>query len=142
MKSSNRNLTTAEGDAIAQEVNEQFADLVSALNEMDAESWAGNYDADGFVSSIVGTEHYDSRSVFVDTIKKYFSLRERQLVEPAQVRVTALAKDLALMTSEEESSIWLKDKNIVRSKHVFTMIWRKGPEGWKILHSHESWLDL
>ena len=55
--------------------------------------------------------------------------------------VTPLAPDLSLMTSEEESEMWLKGGESVRSRLVFTMIWKKERDGWKIVHSHESWVD-
>jgi ketosteroid isomerase-like protein len=68
-------------------------------------------------------------------------MRERQYIEPVEVRVTALAPNITLMTSEEKSEIKLKNGNNIKSKHVFTMIWKKEKDGWKILHSHESWMD-
>jgi len=45
------------------------------------------------------------------------------------------------MTSEEDSEMWLRGGGVVKSRHVFTMLWKKESDGWKILHSHESWTD-
>jgi ketosteroid isomerase-like protein len=123
------------------EVKDQFNQLVSALNQMNAGAWSENYSQDQFVSAIAGTDYYGTRSAWVDEITKYFSMRQRQRVDPVAVRVTALAPDLALMTSEEKSLMRLQDGKEVKSKHVFTMVWKKEPAGWKILHSHESWTD-
>ena len=77
----------------------------------------------------------------MDSITSYFNIRERQHIEPVEVRVTALAPNIALMTSEERSEIKLKDGDNIKSKHVFTMIWKKEKDVWKILHSHELWMD-
>ena len=93
------------------------------------------------LSTICGTDFYDTRSVRVETITNYFSMRERQHIEPLEVRVTALTPNLALMTSEEKGEMALKSGANIKSKHVFTMIWKKEQGGWKILHSHESWMD-
>jgi len=134
-------LTEAEKEAVKKEVKEQFNKLVSALNQKNAEEWSENYSKDEFLSAIVSTDYYATRSAWVDLIKNYFSQRERQKVESVEVRVTALTPDLALMTSEEKSEMWLTGGKDIKSKHVFTMIWKKEQGGWKILHSHESWID-
>ncbi|MDD5168365.1 MAG: nuclear transport factor 2 family protein [Syntrophales bacterium] len=133
--------TEVEREAIKKEVKDRFNQLVSALNQLDARAWSEYYSKDGFVSAIVATDYYDTRSAWVDLVTGFFSMRERQHVEPAVVRVTALAPNLALMTSEEKSEMSGKDGADIKSKHVFTMIWKKEQDGWKILHSHESWID-
>jgi ketosteroid isomerase-like protein len=77
----------------------------------------------------------------VDTIANYFSMRESQQVEPFEVQVTALAPELVLLTSQEKIEMQLKDGKNFEYKHVFTLIWKKEQDGWKILHSHESWIE-
>ncbi len=37
------------------------------------------------------------------------------------------------VTSEEKVEMWLKDGKYNKSKHVFTMVWKKEKDGWKIL---------
>lgn len=133
--------TDADKEIVKKEVTEQFNQLVAALNQVDAEAWSKFYSKDEFVSAIVAADYYAIRSAWVDTVTNYFSMREKQVVEPVEVRVTALAPDLALMTSEEKGDMLLKNGANLKSKHVFTMIWKKEKEGWKILHSHESWID-
>jgi hypothetical protein len=46
----------------------------------------------------------------VDSITNDFNMRECQHVEPVDVRVTALAPNIALMTSEERLDIMGKNK--------------------------------
>jgi ketosteroid isomerase-like protein len=133
-----RILTDTESKAIEKEVSDQFSQLVSAVNQLNADAWSRHYSKDDFISAIVSTDYYGARSAWVDTITKYFSMRERQSIKPLQVRVTALAPGLALMTSEEKGEVSLKDGSHTAFKHVFTMIWKKEHDGWKILHSHES----
>ncbi len=127
-----------EKEAIEKEVKDQFIQLISDVNQLNVDAWSAHYSKDDFVSTFVGTDYYATRRAWVDSITRYFSMRERQNVEPLQVRVTALAPGLALMTSEEAAEMWLKSGDQIKHKHVFTMIWKKEPQGWKILHSHES----
>lgn len=130
-----------ERESVEKEVKSQFNQLLSAINQKDAAAWSKFYSKDEFLSAIAGTDYYGARSAWVDVITKYFSQRERQQVAPVAVRVTALTQNLALMTSEEKTEMRLKGEKSVKSKHVFTMIWKKEQDGWKILHSHESWTD-
>ncbi|RJP66486.1 MAG: hypothetical protein C4539_11475, partial [Ignavibacteriales bacterium] len=104
-------------------------------------AWSDFYSKDEFISAMVMTDYYSSKSAWVDTITKYFSLREKQIVEPVEVRVTALAPDLALMTSEENGDMLLMNGSSWKSKHVFTMVWKKEKDGWKIIHSHEAFVE-
>ena len=140
-----QSFTEAEKEAIEKEIKDQFNQLISAINQLNAGAWSEYYSKDEFLSTIAntiaGTDYYAARSAWVDSITCYFSMRERQHLEPLEVRVAALTPNLALMTSQEKTEMWLKTGGNIESTHVFTMIWKKEQEGWKILHSHESWVD-
>lgn len=135
-------LTEVGKEAIQKEIKNQFNQLISAVNQLNAAAWSENYSKDEFLSTICATDYYASRSAWVDVITKYFSMRERQNMVPAEVRVTPLTPNLALMTSEEYGEILLKEGKNLKHKHVFTMLWKKEQAGWKILHSHESWNEM
>ncbi len=134
-------LTEVEKEAIRKEVKNRFNDLIFAINQRDAVAWSKYYSNDDFVSAIVSTDYYASRTVFVDSITTFFSKRERRHVEPLEIRVCELAPDLALLTSEEKAEMLTGSGKHIKAKHVFTMVWKKEPNGWKIVHSHESWVD-
>ncbi|MFH0733409.1 MAG: nuclear transport factor 2 family protein [bacterium] len=134
-------LTNVENDAIKKEIKSQFNQLVSAMNKINVEEWSNFYSKENFVSAIVGTDFYSNRNTFIDSIKYYFSVRQTQNINPQFIRVKALTPSLALMTSEEKADIVLKNGQNNKCKHVFTMIWKKEKEEWKIIHSHESWID-
>ncbi len=129
-----------ENEMIKTEVKEQFNQLISALNNLDSNAWSGFYSKDEFVSSFVSTDFYSNRGEFIEAIKHYFALREHQQVEPLEVQVTELSPTVALLTSQEKTEMRLKNGEKFKSKHVFTMIWKKEHDGWKIIHSHESWI--
>ena len=136
-----KSMTPVEKRAVGNEVKGRFKQLVAALNAKDKDAWSEFYSRGGFLSAIVGTEFLVKRNEWVSLISGFFSQREYQHVEPVKVRVSALAPDLALMTSEEMTKMQLKGGKTIKSQHVFTMIWKKEQGGWKILHSHESWVD-
>lgn len=134
-------LTKTEKETIEKEVKGQFNRLIDAVSQLDAGAWSEYYSKDEFFSAIAGTAYYPTRNAWVDLITDYFSMRERQHLEPFEVCVNALSPSLALMTSQEKTEMKMKSGEDIRCRHVFTMIWKKEQEGWKILHSHESWVE-
>lgn len=136
-----RHTSESKKATVVSEVTDTFKQLVAAINQRDAAAWQKYYSKDDFVSAIAGVDVFSTRKAWVETITSYFTDRERQHVELQEVRVTPLAPGLALLTSQEKSDMQLKSGQSNKARHVFTMIWRKGKDGWKILHSHESWVD-
>ena len=103
----------ADNKTIGKEVEDQFTLLISAINQSNAEAWQEYHSKEHFLSAIVNTDQYATRSAWVDTITQYFSMRDGQQVEPFDVHVTALTPDLALLTSQERYEMWPKDgKNV------------------------------
>jgi hypothetical protein len=98
-------MTEEEKETIKKQVAEQFNLLAKAINAKDASAWSEHYSKTDFISTIVATDYFNSRAAWVETITNYFSMRERQQMEPVQMRVTALAPNLALLTSEENSEL-------------------------------------
>ncbi len=68
-------------------------------------------------------------------------MRERQHLGPFEVQITVLTPDLALTTGQEKFEMWLKGGKYIKGKHTSTIIWKKEQDGWKIIHSHESWAE-
>lgn len=133
--------TEAEKYEVVKAVKERFDQFVSAVKKIDTKSWASFYSDDSPVTAVAGVDFYVDKKTWVETVGGYFSQRKYQTVEPVAVRVTPLAQDMALLVSEENTAMTLEDGNIVKSKHVFTMVWKNEKSGWKVLHSHESWVD-
>jgi ketosteroid isomerase-like protein len=134
-------LTEAEKDDVVKAVKERFDQLILALNKIDTAAWASFYSYDFPVTAVAGIDFYGDKNTWVETVGEYFSQRKSQTIEPVAVHITPLASDLALLASEENTSMTQDDGSVVKSKHVFTMVWKNEKSGWKVLHSHESWVD-
>jgi len=126
---------------IVEEVSERFTDLIAALNQRDVGAWEDCYSKTEFLSAIAGGDFFASRSDWVQSIRSLFSARAHQHVELRKVQVVPLAPDVALLTCQDYTDMQLEGKPSARYRHVFTMIWKKGQEGWQIRHSHESWVN-
>ena len=134
--------TEAEKDEVVKAVKERFDQLVSAVNKIDTKSWASFYSDDSPVTAVAGVDFYGDKKTWIETVGEYFSQRKSQTFESMAVKITPLTNDLALLVSEENTSMTQGDGAGVKSKHVFTMVWKNEKSGWKVLHSHESWVDL
>ena len=130
-----------DSDEVVKEVKEQLRQFVIAINHADAEAWSRFFSKDHFLTAIVGADHYTDCNDWIDLISTYFSMRKSQHLEPIKLHITALSQELALVVCEDKSEFWLKDGNHERALHIFSMLWEKEAEGWKIIHSHESWKD-
>ena len=133
--------TEAEKDEVVRAVKEQFDQFVSAVKKIDTKSWASFYSDDSPVTAVAGVDFYGDKKTWVETVGEYFSQRKSQTIEPVAVKITPLAHDLALLVSEENTSMTQGDGAVVKGKHVYTMVWKNEKSGWKVLHSHESWVD-
>jgi len=85
-----------EQELIKKEVAAKFSQLVAAINDVNANAWSAFYSRDEFISAIAGIDYYATRSAWVGQINGLFLGRERQSVQPLDVRVTALTSDLRL----------------------------------------------
>jgi ketosteroid isomerase-like protein len=57
-------------------------------------------------------------------------------------KITALTPDLALGTQVVIWENWWKNGDYRKVKGATTNLWKKGPDGWKIIYVHESRLAI
>ena len=134
-------LTEGQKVAIKKEVNDQFTQMVSAACQLDASMWSENFSKDEFVSVILGTDYFDTRSDFIELMTTYFSMRDQQHIDSLQVQITVLSQNLVLVTSVLDIEMLLKDGTGFKFKDAFTSLWKKEQNSWKIVHAHESWVE-
>ncbi len=127
--------------SIIKEVTDQFMGLIAAINQKDADAWEKYYSHNAFESAAVGGAFFDTRSGWVEAITSNFSMRDSQQLDVHEVQVIPLAPDVALLTSQNTVTIELPGGQKNNSRHVFSMLWKKGPEDWRLIQSHESWID-
>jgi len=133
--------TDLDKAGIVKEVTDRFTQLVAAINQKDVAIWEKYYSRDEFVFTVAGGVFFSTRSDWVRAIKSNFSMRDSQHLEWIEVQVIPLSPDTALLASRNRVDKQLKSGQSTSSRHVFTMIWKRGQEGWQIIHSHESWAD-
>lgn len=132
-------LTDEQKATLGAEVQKQFSDVMSNLSKLDIDLWTEQWSKDEFISVNSGVKFFSTFNEFRDSVKNWFSLRERQQVEIIETKVKILAPDLALLTSITNWDIQFKNGVEGKSKALETMLWRKETSGWKSIYLHESW---
>jgi len=132
-------LTDEQKATMISEVENLYAEVVSDLSTLDMENWSRPYSEDNFISVNSLTNYFSNYEEWKDSVTYWFSLRESQEVEIADVNTTVLSSDLVLLTSigywdlTTKSGMQIKD-----SKTLVSLLWKKEPSGWKIIFLHES----
>ena len=74
-----------------------------------------------------------------NSVTYWFSLRESQEVGNVDVNTTVLSSDLVLLTSIGYWDVsFISGGQIVDSKSLVSLLWKKEPSGWKVIYLQES----
>jgi hypothetical protein len=74
-------LTDEQKAVIVTEVEKVHGDLIANLSKLDIDSWTEPWSKDEFVAASSGVNYFRTLNEFKDSVKYWFSLRERQMVE-------------------------------------------------------------
>jgi len=127
---------------IEKEVEAQHDKLANAIRQLDIDLQTPNISKE-FISHISGsrgiTYGYDA---CIDSFKNSFANRTRHQSQVLDQKITVLSSDLVLLTSESIWENWFKDGRYRKSNGKATYLYKKEPDGWKVIHTHESGLVL
>jgi hypothetical protein len=133
-------LNDGQKAAIVTEVEKVHSDLIANLSKLDIDLWTEPWSKDEFVSASSGVNYFRTLNEFRDSVKYWFSLRERQKVEIVERNIKVLASDLVLLTCILNWEIqFKKGEQANNSNSLTTVLWKKESEGWKGICLHESW---
>jgi hypothetical protein len=132
-------LTEEQKAAIVAEVEKAHDDLIANLSKLDIDLWTKPWSKNEFIAVSSGVNYFRTLNEFRDSVKYWFSLRERQQVEIIERNVKVLTPDLVLLTCILNWDIQFKNSEQANSNSLMTELWKKEPEGWKGICLHESW---
>lgn len=133
-------LTDKQKAAIVAEVEKVHGDLISNLSKLDIDLWTEPWSKNEFVAATSGVNYFRTLNEFRDSVKYWFSLRERQTIEIVERNIKVLAPDLVLLTCILNWDILFKNgEQAYSSNSPTTSVWKKESEGWKSICLHESW---
>jgi len=133
-------LTDEQKAAIVAEVEKVHGDLVTNLSKLDIDLCTEPWSKNEFVAATSGVNYFRTLNEFRDSVKYWFSLRERQTIEIVERNIKVLAPDLVLLTCILNWDILFKNgEKAYSSNSPTTTVWKKESEGWKSICLHESW---
>ena len=139
-KETKTDLTDVQKAAIVAEVEKVHDDLITNLSKLDIDLWTEPWSKNEFVAATSGVNYFRTLNEFRDSVKYWFSLRERQKVEIVERNIKVLAPDLVLLTCILNWDILFKNgEKAYSSNSPTTTVWKKESEGWKSICLHESW---
>lgn len=134
-------LTDEQKATIQKDVKDQWEKQRSTIRQLNFDTWS-EFISNDFISGIGSINYTPSRNAWMDTIKNSFTRRERHQSELLDETITALTPDLALGTQIAIWDNWFKNGDYRKVKGSTTTLWKKEPEGWKIIYVHESRLAI
>jgi ketosteroid isomerase-like protein len=132
-------LTDEQKASIIAEVEKVHGDLIANLSKIDIDLWTEPWSKDEFFAASSGVNYFRTLNEFRDSVKYWFSLRERQKVEIIEKNIKVLAPDLVMLTSILNWDIQFKNGEQVNSRSLTTVLWKKELDAWKSICLHESW---
>ena len=139
-KETKTELTDVQKAAIVAEVEKVHDDLITNLSKLDIDLWTEPWSKNEFVAATSGVNYFRTLNEFRDSVKYWFSLRERQTIEIVERNIKVLAPDLVLLTCTLNWDILFKNgEQAYSSNSPTTSVWKKESEGWKSICLHESW---
>ena len=124
---------------IITEVTSQMDGIQSAINKLDINAWSEFWSKDEFISVNSGINYFDNRSVWIDSVKYWWSKLESRTIESQKRVITPLVNNLALAINIVKGEDLLKSGEKNNFMALITEIWKKEPDGWMIINFHESW---
>lgn len=137
-KNTKTELTAEQKATIEKEVRDKLDKQISDMNELNFEAVSANFSKEGLISFISGDSILYSFSEFFNFANPHWLERERQNVNPLEIRVTVLTQDLVLTTQTRTWEVWKNNGDYSKSNGIGTQLWKKELGGWKIIHLHES----
>lgn len=123
---------------IEKEVKEQFNEYISARNQLNFDLWSKFWDSEEFISANTSySATLMSYSAWMDSVKISFERRERHHTEIIDLETNALTSEIVVLTSAGIFENWWS-RNYRKSNGCETQIWKRYPDGWKIIYVHES----
>jgi ketosteroid isomerase-like protein len=127
-------LASAAAPDPAAEIRTVMAAQVSAWNRGDIDGFMSGYARSKTTEFVSGDRLTRGWQTVRDRYKKKYDSREKMgTLTFSEVKITALAPDVALVVGR-----W---KLLRRGDHphgIFTLLFRRGPAGWRIVHDHTS----
>jgi uncharacterized protein (TIGR02246 family) len=126
---------------VARQIRAQWDDMQRAANAHDTDRFMAPF-AHGpdLVFAVNGEVIHGWDALHAQQLKWWnHGKSDARYVQAGQLEIIALGPDAAVSTASFTSRRTRPDGKISSGRFVVTYIWKKLPQGWRIIYGHESW---
>ena len=132
-------VTPAQRAEIEKTLTEAQKELNASINQLSTDVWA-KYASEDFQERVGSGNALapGGKETFIKWVTNIFNQRESQKVDIDSIKVYALSPESAYVLVIGGGALITKGGRHGGFGWASTFIWRKEPNGWKIIHYHES----
>jgi uncharacterized protein (TIGR02246 family) len=134
-------LTEQRKSRIEKQILTEWEKIGTAIENSDSEAYAIFISPDLILMSSGGSVFY-SKTGYIDSVRSWFSTRKNTEIQQEKVTVTLIEEDIVLLDQESVFQVNYKDGNTQRVHHAVSLVFKKEPLAWMIIHGHESFSDI
>lgn len=124
-----------------QAIRPQMAKMFAAANAHDTDAFMASYlRSPGFVFVMNGEVIHGWDALHAQQLKWWHNGKsDARYVQSGEPEFMALGPDVELVTWPLAAHRTLPDGKVGEYAFVVSYVWRKLPQGWRIVYGHESW---
>ena len=127
-------LVSAAAPARVAEIREVMAAQVAAWNRGDIDGFMEGYARSNATEFVAGNRLTRGWQTVRDRYKEKYDSREKMgTLTFSDIKITSLSPDAALVVGR-----WKLRRKSDHPHGIFTLLFRRGPAGWRIVHDHTS----
>ncbi|MEY2519116.1 MAG: hypothetical protein QOF24_875 [Verrucomicrobiota bacterium] len=127
-------VSAATEENAAAEIRAVMSAQVAAWNRGDIDGFMDGYARSGATEFVSGDKLTRGWQTVRDRYKKKYDSREKMgRLTFSELKITPLSHDAAIVLGR-----WSLDRKADKPHGIFTLLFRRTPAGWRIVHDHTS----
>lgn len=134
-------LTEQRKSQIENQILNEWTKICTTVEQSDSDGYATFFSPDFILMSTNGSV-FNSKKEYIDNVRHWFNTRKNTEINQENIVVTVLEEGIVLLDQESVFMVNYKDGTSQQVQHATTMVFKEETLGWKIIHGHESFIEL
>jgi hypothetical protein len=133
-----QNLSVQQKASIERQVDSVFHDMIKAAEILDYDALDNGVDDRYHAGFIINGNYYFNYDSLIRTYKTQTRVVKRQNITLENKKLTVLSENIVLLTASGNSMIELTSGNSFAAKFMWSFVYEKINNSWKVIYSHQS----
>ncbi len=138
MQLKGQNLTNLQKSKIEKQVDSTFQRMVKAAENLDYDKISLGVDDKYNAGFIVNNSYFAKYNALITVLKANLQTGTKQSITIQNKKITALSDSIALLTASGDSNVELTTGQSFNVKFLWSFVFEKSNNDWKIIQSHQS----